>query len=59
MALEIKDFEEQLQEITAQVTSLLTKDIPKLTGRARIEVSQKNGFMLIPCCRNANSQRTE
>lgn len=39
ISLEIKDFEEQLSEILTELGLLLQKDIPKATGKAKVEVS--------------------
>ena len=39
ISIEIKDFEEQLQELTGQITTVLTKELVKLKGRERTEVT--------------------
>jgi len=38
MSDELQDFDDQLQELLKDIQSTLTKDIPKLSGRQKVEV---------------------
>ena len=39
MEVDLEDFNEQINELLTSIRSVLDKDIPKLKGQERIEVS--------------------
>ena len=39
MSDELQDFDDQLQELLKDIQNILTKELPKLSGRQKVEVS--------------------